>query len=231
MCSCWSSLLDSYPECLDANGSIGFDWFVATVFLMMGGNVDRSWKFLFKFSSMMTSAFVWMQRIHCSVSQVDARLAMHFLPCAPCNAPLVLHFLQCTSCNALLEYALHIYITLAMRSLQYIPHNIFTFAAGTFVIICYLCCRYTCHNIFTCVAGTFVWIPGSERHSSGFLCHLSQRRTHPADGTSSGLLDIQDVRFLTCSGVYTCIPVLRLKNPLSYQSGQNTKNWKLKTVW
>lgn len=161
----------------------------------------------------------------------NALLAMHFLPCAPCNAPLVLHFLQCTSWNALLEYALHIYITLAMRSLQYIPHNIFTFAAGTFVIICYLCCRYTCHNIFTCVAGTFVWIPGSERHSSGFLCHLSQRRTHPADGTSSGLLDIQDVRFLTCSGVYTCIPVLRLKNPLSYQCGQNTKNWKLKTVW
>lgn len=57
----------TWLQCLGANGSIGFDWFVTTVFLMMGGNVDRSWKFLFKFSSMMTSAFVWMQRIHCSV--------------------------------------------------------------------------------------------------------------------------------------------------------------------
>ena len=53
-------------RCLQA-GSTGFDWFMATVFLMMSGSVDRAWKFLHRFSTLAVSGYVWTDRLHCSV--------------------------------------------------------------------------------------------------------------------------------------------------------------------
>jgi len=44
----------------------GFDWFLATVFLMTSGNVDRTFNFLTSFSSLLSSAFIWTQRTHYS---------------------------------------------------------------------------------------------------------------------------------------------------------------------
>ncbi|KAK2153058.1 hypothetical protein LSH36_309g01038 [Paralvinella palmiformis] len=47
--------------------STGFDWFLATIYLMMHGNTDKAWKFLQTFSSLATSAYLWINRLHCSV--------------------------------------------------------------------------------------------------------------------------------------------------------------------
>jgi hypothetical protein len=49
-------------------GYPGFDWFAATVFLMMNGHKDRAWKVLHKMSSLIHSAYLWMRRLHASVS-------------------------------------------------------------------------------------------------------------------------------------------------------------------
>ncbi|XP_048254918.1 protein broad-minded-like isoform X2 [Haliotis rufescens] len=48
-------------------GYPGFDWFAATVFLIFHGNMDRAWKFLYKFSSLGVSGYLWMPRLHASV--------------------------------------------------------------------------------------------------------------------------------------------------------------------
>jgi len=53
-------------NCLCKDTEVGFDWFLATVFLMTSGNVDRTYNFLSHFSSLLSSAFVWTQRTHCS---------------------------------------------------------------------------------------------------------------------------------------------------------------------
>jgi len=53
-------------NCLCKDTEVGFDWFLATVFLMTSGNVDRTYNFLSRFSSLLGSAFVWTQRTHCS---------------------------------------------------------------------------------------------------------------------------------------------------------------------
>ncbi|ELT95085.1 hypothetical protein CAPTEDRAFT_176131 [Capitella teleta] len=63
----WNSPKDKSLRCLEQNCSPGFDWFVATVFLMMNGNSERAWKFLHKFSAQLSSAYLWMQRLHASV--------------------------------------------------------------------------------------------------------------------------------------------------------------------
>ena len=46
----------------------GFDWFAATIFLIFNGNVEKSWHFLHKFSSLGSSGYLWPHRLHCSVS-------------------------------------------------------------------------------------------------------------------------------------------------------------------
>ncbi|XP_067932583.1 protein broad-minded-like [Watersipora subatra] len=46
---------------------VGFDWFAATIFLMMRGSYDRSWKFLQSFSNLASSAYLWMARMHRSI--------------------------------------------------------------------------------------------------------------------------------------------------------------------
>ena len=48
-------------------GYVGFDWFASTVFLMMSANKERTWKFLHKFSTLISSAYLWVQRLHSSV--------------------------------------------------------------------------------------------------------------------------------------------------------------------
>nr|XP_022341872.1 protein broad-minded-like isoform X4 [Crassostrea virginica] len=45
----------------------GFDWFAATIFLMFGGNLEKSWNFLHKFSTLGCSGYLWIPRLHCSV--------------------------------------------------------------------------------------------------------------------------------------------------------------------
>lgn len=60
------SSTQSELNCVCKDREVGFDWFLATVFLMTSGNVDRTYNFLSSFSSLLSSAFVWSQRIHCS---------------------------------------------------------------------------------------------------------------------------------------------------------------------
>ncbi|XP_032231203.2 protein broad-minded isoform X2 [Nematostella vectensis] len=45
----------------------GHDWFVSTVFLMFAGDLDQSRDFLFKFSSLVCSGYLWMRRLHASI--------------------------------------------------------------------------------------------------------------------------------------------------------------------
>ncbi|XP_012936761.1 protein broad-minded [Aplysia californica] len=44
----------------------GFDWFVATIFLIFNGNGERTWNFLHKFSALGCSGYMWMARLHAS---------------------------------------------------------------------------------------------------------------------------------------------------------------------
>ena len=50
----------------------GFDWLVATVFLVFHGNLDRAWTFLHRFSCLGCSAYLWPARMHASVSCIHA---------------------------------------------------------------------------------------------------------------------------------------------------------------
>jgi len=60
------SPIETEFNCVYMDTEVGFDWFVATVFLMTSGNVDRAYNFLSSFSSLLSSAFIWTQRTHCS---------------------------------------------------------------------------------------------------------------------------------------------------------------------
>lgn len=46
---------------------VGHDWFVSTIFLMMYGDPDLAWEFLFKCSSLVSSGYLWVRRLHASV--------------------------------------------------------------------------------------------------------------------------------------------------------------------
>ena len=43
------------------------DWFVSSMFLMMNGNKDKTFSFLFRFSQLLASGFLWPARFHASV--------------------------------------------------------------------------------------------------------------------------------------------------------------------
>ncbi|KAG9347494.1 hypothetical protein JZ751_005061 [Albula glossodonta] len=45
----------------------GYDWLASTMFLVMSGDKDRALAFLLRFSRLLTSAFLWPPRLHCSV--------------------------------------------------------------------------------------------------------------------------------------------------------------------
>ncbi|XP_064610719.1 protein broad-minded-like isoform X2 [Liolophura sinensis] len=72
----------------------GFDWFVATVFLIFNGSLERSWKFLQKFSTLASSGFLWSCRLHASV-HVAPELMLSGIPpvfsSTGHNIELVLH--------------------------------------------------------------------------------------------------------------------------------------------
>ena len=56
----WSGYLqNSYP---------GFDWFAATIFMIFNGNEKKSWEFLHNFSTLGASGYLWLPRLHASVS-------------------------------------------------------------------------------------------------------------------------------------------------------------------
>ena len=50
------------------SGYAGFDWFVSSIFLIMGGKIDRSWSFLSSFAPLLSSGYLWSARLHASVS-------------------------------------------------------------------------------------------------------------------------------------------------------------------
>ena len=54
------------------SGTNGFDWFVATLFLMMNGDGERTWKLLHKMSVLTVSAYVWPNRLHVSVNVTES---------------------------------------------------------------------------------------------------------------------------------------------------------------
>lgn len=60
------SLTETELNCVCEDSQVGFDWFLATIFLMTSGNADRTYSFLSSFSSLLSSAFAWTQRTHCS---------------------------------------------------------------------------------------------------------------------------------------------------------------------
>lgn len=70
--------MGSHLRSLNSN-YIGFDWFSATVFLMMKGNYDKSWKFLHTFSNLATSAYLWGARMHRSI-HLPAHIASSSIP-------------------------------------------------------------------------------------------------------------------------------------------------------
>jgi len=53
------------------SSSIGYDWFVATVFLLMNGNKEKAWNLLRDISVTSVSAHLWLSRLHASVSHND----------------------------------------------------------------------------------------------------------------------------------------------------------------
>ncbi|XP_071503621.1 protein broad-minded-like [Diadema antillarum] len=66
--------LESELRGLD-NDYVGHDWFVCTIFLLFGGNKDRAWNTIHKFSSLLVSPYLWMPRLHAS-THLPVELAM-----------------------------------------------------------------------------------------------------------------------------------------------------------
>lgn len=57
-------------------GSPGHDWFASSMFLIMSGDTEKTFTFLQKFSSLLTSAYLWLPRLHISKHlPVDIRTA------------------------------------------------------------------------------------------------------------------------------------------------------------
>ncbi|XP_060080662.1 protein broad-minded-like [Ylistrum balloti] len=58
----------------------GFDWFAATVFLIFNGNIEKSWQFLYKFSTLGCSGYLWTPRLHSSVHLPSALMSSGISP-------------------------------------------------------------------------------------------------------------------------------------------------------
>ncbi|RDD47429.1 Protein broad-minded [Trichoplax sp. H2] len=66
-----SSLYHRFYDHLKVDSSnkyTGFDWFAATVYLMLRGNSDLTWDFLCRFSTTLSSLFLWMPRVYAGVT-------------------------------------------------------------------------------------------------------------------------------------------------------------------
>jgi hypothetical protein len=62
-----------YLDCVSDSlktGYPGFDWFAATVFLIFNGNHEKAWDFLQQFSTLGASGYLWIPRLHASVSYI-----------------------------------------------------------------------------------------------------------------------------------------------------------------
>ncbi|XP_048452545.1 protein broad-minded isoform X2 [Rhincodon typus] len=72
--------------CCLQGGYVGHDWFASTAFLIMSGDGERTLKFLQKFSGLLTSAFLWLPRLHTSIhlSVENAESGIH--PVYSCTA-------------------------------------------------------------------------------------------------------------------------------------------------
>lgn len=66
------SLLSAYP---------GFDWFMSSIYLIMGGKVDSTWSFLSSLSSLLSSGYIWMARLHSSVRTILLSYVNFSPPC------------------------------------------------------------------------------------------------------------------------------------------------------
>ncbi len=56
----YTSLTDAYP---------GFDWFSTSIFLLMGCDDIRSWRWLRTFSLLLPAGFLWHARLFNTVSK------------------------------------------------------------------------------------------------------------------------------------------------------------------
>jgi len=46
---------------------VGFDWFAASIFLLMRGSLKKTWDYLKLFSTLLLSAYLWTPQLHLSV--------------------------------------------------------------------------------------------------------------------------------------------------------------------
>ena len=46
---------------------VGFDWFAASMFLLMRGSFEKTWDYLKMFSTLLVSGYLWTPRLHLSV--------------------------------------------------------------------------------------------------------------------------------------------------------------------
>uniref|UniRef100_UPI00358E1EB6 protein broad-minded isoform X2 n=1 Tax=Myxine glutinosa TaxID=7769 RepID=UPI00358E1EB6 len=65
------------------------DWFVSTVFLMAGGNMDRSWHLLCALAPLLATALLWPFRLHASVHLPESVALSGLHPLLTCTGHLV----------------------------------------------------------------------------------------------------------------------------------------------
>ena len=58
---------------------MGFDWFVATIFLLHSGNRDKAWNLLQKCFCILSSGYLSMARLHASVSLICVLFYVSYL--------------------------------------------------------------------------------------------------------------------------------------------------------
>ena len=49
---------------------VGHDWFVSSLFLLFSGKCDRVWHILMNLSQLLVSCYLWIPRLHSSVSKL-----------------------------------------------------------------------------------------------------------------------------------------------------------------
>ena len=74
--TCFLSSLFSLSDTVQDN-YIGFDWFTAVVFLIMCQSHDITWQFMKDFSQLLVSGYLWMPRLHLSVSHMHTYSCIH----------------------------------------------------------------------------------------------------------------------------------------------------------
>lgn len=57
-----------FPSTGTLNGDyVGFDWFAASIFLLMRGSLKKTWDYLKLFSTLLLSGYLWTPQLHLSV--------------------------------------------------------------------------------------------------------------------------------------------------------------------